>query len=59
MNFLTTNCCIQNRINYGLNNLFGILNTLNLNIKEIKFKYKRNKYIFKRNVFLSIIKLYK
>ena len=40
MNFLTTNCCIQNRINYGLNNLFGILNTLNLNIKEINIFLK-------------------
>ena len=35
MNFLSINCCIQNRINYGLNNLFGILNTLDLNMKEI------------------------
>ena len=35
MNFLSINCCIQNRINYGLNNLFGILNTLDLNMEEI------------------------
>ena len=36
MNFLTINCIMPNRINYGLNNLLGILNSSNLNEKEIK-----------------------
>ena len=35
INFLTINCCIPNRIKYGLNNLFGIFNSLDLNINEI------------------------
>jgi hypothetical protein len=35
MNFLSTNCIISNRINYGLNNLFGIFNSLNIDIKDI------------------------
>ena len=35
INFLSTTCSIQSRQNYGLNNLLGILNSLNLNIKEI------------------------
>jgi hypothetical protein len=35
MNFLTINCSIPNRIKYGLNNLFGIFNSLDLNIDEI------------------------
>ena len=35
MNFLSTNCIISNRINYGSNNVFGILNSINLDINEI------------------------
>lgn len=35
MNFLTINCCISNRIEYGLNNLLGIFNSLHLNIEDI------------------------
>ena len=35
MNFLTINCSISNRIEYGLTNLLGIYNSLNLNIEDI------------------------
>ena len=35
INFFTTTCSIQSRLKYGLNNLLGIINSLNLNIKEI------------------------
>lgn len=35
MNFLSINCCIRNRMNYGLNNLIGIFNSLDINLKDI------------------------
>ena len=35
MNFLTINCTISNRIEYGLNNLLGIYNSLHLSIEDI------------------------
>ena len=35
INFLTINCPIQNRINYGLNNLLGIFNSVNLDEEEM------------------------
>ena len=35
INFLSINCSISNRIEYGLNNLLGIFNSLHLNIEDI------------------------
>ena len=35
INFLTINCIIPQKIDYGLNNILGILNNLDLSIEEI------------------------
>ena len=40
MNYLTINCPINNRINYGLNNLLGIFNSSNLGKEEINILLK-------------------
>ena len=40
MNFLLTNCILSNKINYGLNNIFGIFNSLNIDMSDIDILLK-------------------